>query len=317
MLLVGVGLLAAVGCISFGAPPQLEAEEHRAAGYEANDRGDWATAIDEYTHSIELEPTERGYVGRAYAYGSRGEVDAAIADLTEAIALDDEEPAAFNQRALYYNQQGRWTEAVADLDRAIELRPERGDQYNGRALAHLELGNFALAVEDTTRAIELDPDSPGIRSYYHNRASAYRELGELRLALADLEQLVILDPGDPKARLEVVFAFAELGEVDEVLNRIEVLPGIAGNPAGRFATRAEALKRAGRLEDAIAEIDQAIELDPSSPLLLAGRAVMYAELGDVEQARRDYERALELANDPFLTMEIKTRLGQLEQASSD
>ena len=172
-MLLGVGLLVTAGCISFDVPEGLERDEHSVAGWEADERGDFAAAIEAYTKSIELEPTAAAYVGRAYAQGSLDEIEAAIADLTLAVELDDANPAAFNQRALYYNQQERWAEALADLDRAIELRPDRGDPYNGRALAHLNLGNLALAAEDATKAIGLDPNPERVVSYYLNRATAY------------------------------------------------------------------------------------------------------------------------------------------------
>lgn len=109
-----------------------------------------------------------------------------------------------------------------------------------------------------------------------------------------------------------MFLLGEIGAVAEALKRVEAWPGIEDNAAARHAMRAEVLKRAGRFAEALGEVDQALELDPLSPRLIAERAVIYAELGETELARRDYECALELSDDIFLSLEIQEWLQRLD-----
>ena len=59
-------------------------------------------------------------------------------------------------------------------------------------------------------------------------------------------------------------------------------------------------------EQAIADYDAAIELDPDSAYAYANRGSAYAAVGKRAQAKADYEKALPLASDPAL-------LGQIQQ----
>ena len=241
-----------------------EAEAHRLRGYEAIERGEWSVAIAEYTRAIELDPTARDYEERAYAHGWSDDPLAAIADYTRAIELDPQSARAFNQRALEYNNLGRWTEAIDDLDRAIELRPDRADQYNGRAFAHINLGNWDQAVADTTRALELaDADDPIIPIYLSNRASAYWELGELALALADLDRSIALDPGNLTSHFDRIGLLIELDRAGEARAAASELVADQGwPPVAAHVLLADAFAALERFEDAVRELDVALELDP-------------------------------------------------------
>ncbi len=76
-----------------------------------------------------------------------------------------------------------------------------------------------------------------------------------------------------------------------------------------------------RWEDAIAEFDKAIELDPNLALAYSGRGHSYVELGNVEQAIVDYDQAIEL--DPDLALAYRGRglayaeLGDVDQGLAD
>ena len=53
----------------------------------------------------------------------------------------------------------------------------------------------------------------------------------------------------------------------------------------------------GRFDDAIAEFNKAIELDPQVASAYAGRALVYTELGKDQQAERAIEKVVELGLD--------------------
>lgn len=290
-----------------------EAEERRAAGVAASSRGEWLVAIDAYTRAIELSPTFDDYYARATAYGRVGAPDRAIVDLTEAIVLDAQVAAAYNQRAFYFNELGLWTEAVTDLDRAIELRPDRADQYNGRAFANLNLGNWAQVVSDMDTALELSAaDDPLLPIYLSNRASANAELGEYALALADLDRSIELDPENFTSHQNGIGLLIEADRQDEARSSAAAMAERLGLlPSAAHLLLSDLFREAGLLTEAIAELDVAIELDPTSPVLHMARAFTYAELGETELARDDYEAARELTSDRQLLAQIDSALAAL------
>lgn len=61
-------------------------------------------------------------------------------------------------------------------------------------------------------------------------------------------------------------------------------------------------------ERAIADYDKAIELDPDSALAYGNRGSAYAAVGQMAQAKADYEKALPLASDPALLAQIQQGL---------
>jgi tetratricopeptide (TPR) repeat protein len=71
-----------------------------------------------------------------------------------------------------------------------------------------------------------------------------------------------------------------------------------------YIARANAHFSLEQFEQAVVDYTKAIELDPDSALAYANRGSAYAALGQMAQARADYETALPLASDPALLSQI-------------
>jgi len=56
----------------------------------------------------------------------------AIADYSQAITLDPEHPAAYNNRGFIYYRTGDLDKAMIDFDQAIQLSPDEADAYYNR-----------------------------------------------------------------------------------------------------------------------------------------------------------------------------------------
>jgi tetratricopeptide (TPR) repeat protein len=88
-----------------------------------------------------------------------------------------------------------------------------------------------------------------------------------------------------------------------------------------YNNRGAAYLNLGEYEKAIADLDQAIELDPEYALAYNHRGAAYFSLGEYEKAIADYDRAIEL--DPEYAMAYNNRgyaylnLGEYEKAIAD
>ena len=82
-----------------------------------------------------------------------------IADCTEAIRLDPDNPRLYLERAGTHSRLDRYEEAVADYDRAIRVDPDLAAAYRGRCHAKSELRRHEEAIEDYDHAVHLDPAS--------------------------------------------------------------------------------------------------------------------------------------------------------------
>jgi regulator of sirC expression with transglutaminase-like and TPR domain len=65
------------------------------------------------------------------------------------------------------------------------------------------------------------------------------------------------------------------------------------------------------VEQALADLNQAIALDPDFAVAYANRGNAYATLGEVEKAVADFERYLELAPNSAIADQVRAQLASL------
>jgi len=87
------------------------------------------------------------------------ELDKALADCDEAIALDDKNASYMDSRAWAYLRMGKLKRSQADFDRALEINPKSAWSLYGRGQARLGLGQAETAWADLAAARR---ERPGI-----------------------------------------------------------------------------------------------------------------------------------------------------------
>ena len=106
------------------------AYNNRGLAYKAKGLHD--PAIADFTQAVALNPQlAEAYVGRGAAYGAKGLYDEAIADETQAIALNPQSANAYNNRGLAYEAKGLHDQAIADYRAVLKLNPTEQDALNG------------------------------------------------------------------------------------------------------------------------------------------------------------------------------------------
>ncbi len=80
--------------------------------------------------------------------------------------------------------------------------------------------------------------------------------------------------------------------------------------------KGERMNEQRRWEEAKAQFDKAIALDPALPFAWEGRALAHAQLGDLGQATMDLEKALSLARGIATRASIEEKLGELKRQRS-
>ena len=123
----------------------------------AESKGDWATAVKEFSRAIEINPKfSLAYERRSNAYGGLKDFDKAYADLNKAIETDPSNGSAYLNRADYHNKIKKFPEAIADFNEADKLKETcaktyRGIMYGSIAQQNKEAsntGNFLAAQRD-------------------------------------------------------------------------------------------------------------------------------------------------------------------------
>jgi tetratricopeptide (TPR) repeat protein len=95
---------------------------------------------------------------RSVLYYARGQYDAALADNTAALKLNDRMAEAIVNRGSIFLVQHRPQAASANFDRALSFNPAHPEKvFFNRAMAREDMGDTSGAYADYAQAAKLDP----------------------------------------------------------------------------------------------------------------------------------------------------------------
>lgn len=230
-------------------------------------------------------------IGDAQAKYEAGDFEAALVDLEAARDRDPQAVDQWVQISQLYLAMGDMDNAVGTIEAARSLDPQDAWAHEAAGYVYQELGDHRTAAEAFERALELDPGGLWI---YLGLAESRLALGEPEAAeeaiqralqagaeqdpdLLDSIGWLYLDHGDP-GQAEAIFGLLT-----------ERYPGDLRGPYGM----AEIRYQAGDVAGAIEALEPAAEAAPEASAYET-LAWWYWELGQLEQAQRAFERAIEL-----------------------
>lgn len=225
-------------------------------------------------------------------------------------------PAAFNW--LYYwgsllLRENKMGEALPVLTSALRLEPEY-------LPTRLKVGEALLGAGKTEEAGKI---YEGILRDYSDTAEAYYGLGRVKAALGDVaaaaelyRQACQLFPTYGAAHYGLAVAYRKLGRIQEAEEQANlhernkyIVPPLVDPlrdelraldiSAATHLERGVQLEQVGRIEDAIAETEKALELDPSLAKAHLNLLILYAKTGKTEQAVEHYKALLALDPEEF------------------
>ncbi|MGO4716668.1 tetratricopeptide repeat protein [Bradyrhizobium sp. 2TAF24] len=206
--------------------------------------------------------------------GLKHDVEAALADCSEAIRLDPAQTAAYLNRGNAYLGKGDAPRAAADFDEAVRRDPKSAWALTERGSLHRSRGDLDGALADFNAAIRADA---GYAAAYYNRGLLYKGRGEFDRALDDFNQSLKLDP----------------------------------NNALAYFNRGCVAYARGDNTVAIDDFGRALRLDPANALVYFSRGVAYYVLGGhLPDAEADFRKANKInPADPYaaLWLEIAER----------
>lgn len=151
--------------------------------------------------SLRFNPNDpNAYVAQGDLMAAQGKFKQAVANYTNAIALDSEFFGAYLNRAIAHSKSRNLNAALADFDQAMNYGAPPPQVYNARGNAYEYMGSLEQALAQFTRAIELKPTYP---SPYFNRSRIYERMGRLKEGMADAKRFAELAPGHPWARIRI------------------------------------------------------------------------------------------------------------------
>ena len=215
-------------------PTPPDAAFYQKHGDEFLAKGEYDSAIAEYTEAVRLNPRDAvAFYSRGFAYhyktdrdrafadyktalelkpelasqpmlqcvfykSAKGEsADKAIEDCGKAISVSSDFALAYFIRGNAYFDKKDNDQAILNYNKSVELNPKYAAAYLHRGLAFCEKQDYVIALADYGKAIEL---SPKTSMAFNNRGTCYEKKGNLQEAANDYQQAVSLDAANELAK---------------------------------------------------------------------------------------------------------------------
>jgi tetratricopeptide (TPR) repeat protein len=267
--------LAAIEAIANKATtPEARAEQWLRAARLLESRGDRDGAIEQYKRAIDANPKDAA-ASRALreAYAARGDVHAALQLFEREIEHSEGE---LGKADLAGKMALLCREKLHDDTRAEEAARRALDWDPGNVDALLVMADISF---ENARFVEASRHYEALQSRVDRLPNAARMLiryvdslaqtGSTEKALAAMDTLLRLAPDDPEAlerAADVTFQHGSAARAAELFAELLSRFGSRLDHHARariLEHRGEALRRAGRLDEAIAPLEEASELDPT------------------------------------------------------
>ncbi|HEY2746738.1 MAG TPA: tetratricopeptide repeat protein [Polyangia bacterium] len=223
----------------------------------------------------------RAHVELGAAYLDRGDLDAAVTELSRAVELRPDHPRALYLLGVAYARRGDENEAIGALERAATARrvgvdrPGFAEAWLALADVHRRRGDDDGATEAYRAALEVGGDAAMRAEIYRGLGSVYLRQRRYDKAVRELRKAVAATPDDTETQ------------------------GLLGR----------ALYLKGDYDTARVCLERAAQAARPDPLGLASLGDLFERLGRVDDAREAYERALAAPDADGGDVQIAARLG--------
>jgi serine/threonine-protein kinase len=244
------------------APNHLEGLLGLADAYESIGKNAEAEAA--YRRALSLQPDywEVPYDLGVFYY-RRGRYGPAAEMFQRVVERTPDNVRAWNSLGAAYQQADRFDDALAAYRRSAEVRPNDGAYSNMGTLLYF-LGRYPESANAYEQAVKL---TPGKSIYWTNLGDAYRwgpgtrpkAAAAYAKAIERARDEIDVDPRDAAVRVNLGLALAKSGQpsagLEEIRKALEIEPG---NP-DTFVSAAVVSNLAGKPEDAIGWLRQAVQ----------------------------------------------------------
>lgn len=219
-----------------------------------------------------------------------GQGEAAVRCFTKALEIkEDLEVRDYLSQALI--RCDRLTEAREQLQILAQAQPDNVHILIMMARVDYMREDYNAMADMCEKAMLLDPDNAEVMFLY---ARAVKGQNDMVNAVAMFTKSIMLNENFGDAYLERGRLLLQMGDVEgaaeDAAHLMEVAPGVEEV----LLLQAAVLEASGRLPEAIATYDRALEANPFSIAAFKGRGAARLALGDKEGAESDMRQLLEL-----------------------
>jgi superkiller protein 3 len=196
------------------------------------------------------------------------------------------------QKGNEYIQAGQFDKAVVEFEAVLKVEPERVSALTNLGVAYYNVQRLDDAIAQYQKALEVGPDDADIHS---NLAAAYVQKNDLTNALAEYQKAVTINPKLSQAHFGLAVVYLQQGQNDQALE--ELLSFQTYDDGTDKIATAQANIYLGAVyldksepEKALVEYQKALQIDPKLAAAHFGVGLIYAQLGQKDQAIKALEQ---------------------------
>ncbi len=254
---------------------------------------DYVLSIQYFNQIIAVKPYwAQPYFYRAIAKLSLDDYRGAEEDASLAIERNPFISGAYEVRGVALQNMGRQREAIADYDRALEQLPDNRNILLNKALAQEEIEDYDGAGSTYATLLRVYPN---FDTGYVGRAKLLLAQGDTVGALADIDKALAINKNSTNAySLRSDIAIKSKKDYESALADMNEAIKLQPQFAGYFINRAFLRYNLNDYFGAMADYDYAIQLEPLNSTALFNRGLLRAEVHDNNKAIDDFTAVLSL-----------------------
>jgi len=228
-----------------------------------------------------------------------------------------DEAVACVYQALQASDAGQFDEAQEHFDKALTMNASLAQAYAYRGELRLKQQNIDGAIADLSETLRLRPWS---YTGYYNRAAALLQKGTVVPAVEDLtEALALADFPSEKYQASLVRgeAHRKLGKLDQALADLTQAINTYDRSSEAYYARGSIFAEKKRYDEAVSDFDKALRLAPRFIWAHVRRADVLLEMGEESRAVNDLQSALRLIPPTVDSAILYSRLADLLATASE
>lgn len=211
--------------------------------------------------------------------------------------------------------QGRFDQAAAHFRTSLEGMPHFINAMMGLAVALDHTGHEQGAIRQYERILARNPRHPAANA---RLGVLLAERGDPAAAIARYQQALLADPDDVETQFNLGNAWQELGYANEAIAAYRAALHVEPNHAQTHANLAIALLSVGQAEQALGHLRHAVQLRPEDGVLQYNLGLALAQEGQYAEALAPLAAAVRLGVAPALTKaalaQVYAAMGNMDEA---
>lgn len=247
---------------------------------------DTVKALADYSTAVRLMPEEtKPYEERAQVYYEQGRYDLADADYKKMVELKPGDVMGYMGLGRNANAQKKWSDAIKQFDYVTKLESEYSSGYAFRAESYIGLEKWSEATDDIVSALSIEWDGKAV--YLANTL----EEPAFTMMISKLKVQSAKSPNEVSWPYLVGLMFERKGDYSKAIDNYK--EANKRNASPQVIRRiSQCYYEKGLYEEALAQIDLALNMDSTNLNNLAHRANIFYEMGNVKKAIEEWDHVL-------------------------